>query len=280
MILVFGKNGQVGRKLERFNNVTALGRNELDFKNLDDIEIIIKEYCPSAVINAAAYTKVDQAENEEALAYTINRDAPKRIADVCSEIDIPLVHISTDYVFDGLGELDRKTDDITSPINVYGKSKLSGEHEIIQSGAAYCILRTSWIFSAYGKNFLKTMLRLSEENRTLNVVNDQIGGPTSASDIAIACINIATQLIDFPKKSGVYHFTGTPQVSWAEFAEEIFLQSNKNVIVNQISTTLHESIADRPLNSRLDCSKTEEVYGIKLPDWRISLSETLRELKI
>ena len=178
---------------------------------------VIRSFAPSAVINAAAYTDVENAEGNEDLATIINGDAPTAIACACAEMKIPFVHISSDYVFDGTGEKSWKPDDTTCPQNAYGRSKLVGEEGILKSGVTYAILRTSWIFSAHGKNFVKTMLDLSKTQKTLNIVADQVGGPTPARDIASACLMIANHLKNDPSKSGIYHYTGFPNVSWAKF---------------------------------------------------------------
>ncbi|MDB9810495.1 dTDP-4-dehydrorhamnose reductase, partial [Planktomarina temperata] len=216
MILVFGKTGQVANELQRLSGVTALGREDVDLSDPAACAVAIREHAPKAVINAAAYTAVDRAEEEEHLATVINGDAPAAMAKACAELGIPLVHISTDYVFNGTGNTPYRPDDATEPQNAYGRSKLAGEQGIRNSRAVYAILRTSWVVSAHGTNFVKTMLRLSETRDALNVVSDQIGGPTPARDIAAACLQIANQLIQDTTKSGIYHFSGAPDVSWAE----------------------------------------------------------------
>ena len=219
MILVFGKTGQVAKELLAYNDVLAIGRNEADLATPRVCEEAIKRYAPLTVINAAAFTAVDQAESQEGLAKTINGDAPGAMAKVCAALDIPLVHISTDYVFDGTGSKPWLVTDATSPQKSYGKSKLLGEEKIKLSGCTFAILRTSWVVSAHGNNFVKSMRRLCKTTDVLNIVDDQIGGPTCASDIARACITIANQLIDEPQKSGIYHYSGYPDVSWCEFDE-------------------------------------------------------------
>ena len=191
MILVFGKTGQVANELQRLSGVTALGREDVDLSDPAACAVAIREHAPKAVINAAAYTAVDRAEEEEHLATVINGDAPTAMAKACAELGIPLVHISTDYVFNGTGNTPYRPDDATEPQNAYGRSKLAGEIGIRNSRAVYAILRTSWVVSAHGTNFVKTMLRLSETRDALNVVSDQIGGPTPARDIAAACLQIA-----------------------------------------------------------------------------------------
>jgi dTDP-4-dehydrorhamnose reductase len=235
---------------------------------------------PRAVINAAAYTAVDKAEEDEELATIINGVTPTSIAQACAELQIPLVHISTDYVFEGSGEVPWKPGDTTAPQNAYGRSKLAGEEGILGSGATHAILRTSWVVSANGANFVKNMLRLSETRDTLSVVADQIGGPTPARDIAGACLMIAEQLQEDPLKSGTYHYSGAPNVSWADLASEIFTQAARSVTVTPITTAEYPTPAKRPLNSRMDCSTTNSTFGIQQPDWRTGLKEILKELKV
>ena len=280
MILVFGKTGQVAMELQRLGDVVALGRDRADLSDPAACADDIRAHGPRAVINAAAYTAVDHAEEEEALATIINGDAPTAMARVCVELGIPLVHISTDYVFDGTGERPWLPDDPTDPQNAYGRSKLTGEIGMRNSGAMHAILRTSWVVSAHGANFVKTMLRLSETRDALNIVADQIGGPTPARDIAAACLQMAEQLIADPPKSGTYHYSGAPDVSWADFASEIFEQAGKAITVTPIPTTDYPTPAKRPLNSRMDCDATEQIFGISCPDWRDGLNRILQDLKV
>ena len=280
MILVFGKTGQVATELQRVSGVMALGREDVDLLDPAACAAVIREHAPEVVINAAAYTAVDKAEDEEHLATVINGEAPTAMAKACAELGIPLVHISTDYVFNGLGNTPYRPEDATEPQNAYGRSKQAGEIGIRESGAVYAILRTSWVVSALGANFVKTMLRLSETRDALNVVSDQIGGPTPARDISSACLQIANQLIQDTTKSGTYHFSGAPDVSWAEFASKIFAQTGRTVRVNQILTAEYPTPAKRPLNSRMDCHSTEQVFGITRPNWQDGLNEILKDLKV
>ena len=280
MILVFGKTGQVATELQRVSGVMALGREDFDLSDPAACAAAIREHAPKAVINAAAYTAVDKAEDEEHLATVINGDAPTAMAKACAELGIPLVHISTDYVFNGRGNTPYRPEDATEPQNAYGRSKLVGEAGIRESGAVHAILRTSWVVSANGANFVITMLRLSETRDALNVVADQIGGPTPARDIAKACLQIANQLIQDTTKSGTYHFSGETDVSWAEFATEIFAQAGRTVTVTPISTAEYPTPAKRPLNSRMDCNSTEQVFGIKRPNWQDGLKEILKDLEV
>jgi dTDP-4-dehydrorhamnose reductase len=279
MILVFGKTGQVATELQSYKDVIALGRNEADLSNPTKCAEAIRHYKPRAVINAAAYTAVDKAESEEGLANTINGEAPSAIASACADLGIPLVHISTDYVFDGSGITPWLVTDTPNPKNAYGRSKLKGEQAIKASGCVHAILRTSWIVSSHGNNFVKTMRRLSETRDRITVVDDQIGGPSCARDIARTCISIAEQLIQDPSKSGVYHYSGQPNVSWCQFANAIFERMDCKTSANPIPTREYPTPALRPLNSRLDCEAIQDVFGIARPFWRDGLVEILRDLE-
>ena len=278
MILVFGKTGQVAKELRRARDVLALDRNLTDLSNPSSCYDAIKVHTPEAVINAAGYTNVDKAESEENLATIVNANSPKAMAQACETLKIPLVHLSTDYVFDGTGDQSWQPKDVPNPQNAYGRSKKIGEDCIRAVGPTHGILRTSWVISSHGNNFVKTMLNLSENRDTLSVVADQIGGPTPAKDIAKACLQIVEQLRQEPSKSGTYHFSGTEDVSWADFATEIFQQTGRSVNVLPIPTSEYPTPAVRPLNSRLNCSKTQEVFSIHRPDWRIGLNDILTEL--
>ena len=280
MILVFGKTGQVATELRRFSGVMALGRDDVDLLDPAACSAAIRKHAPIAVINAAAYTAVDRAEGEEYIATVINGDAPTAMAEACAALGIPLVHISTDYVFNGTGNMPYCPIDATEPQNAYGRSKLAGEIGIRESGTVYAILRTSWVVSAHGVNFVKTMLRLSKTLDALNVVGDQIGGPTPARDIAAACLQMAKQLIQDPSKSGTYHFSGAPDVSWAEFASEIFSQAGRLMTVTPISTVEYPTPAKRPLNSRMECLTTEKVFRLARPNWQVGLKEILKDLEV
>lgn len=279
MILVFGKTGQVATELQSHKDVITLGRDQADLSIPTTCAQAIKRYEPRAVINAAAYTAVDKAENEENLANTINGDAPGAMATACAEQDIPLVHLSTDYVFDGSGTASWSVTDTPNPQNAYGRSKLKGEQAIKASASTYAILRTSWVISAHGNNFIKTMRRLSETRARITVVDDQIGGPTCARDIAQTCISIAEQLIQDLSKSGIYHYSGQPNVSWCQFANAIFEQIECKTIASPIPTTEYPTPASRPKNSRLDCGVTQDTFGIARPFWRNGLEEILRDLE-
>lgn len=278
-ILVFGKTGQVARELQALAPVIALGREEANLAMPGACSAAIERLAPTAVINAAAYTAVDRAEDEEELAAQINGAAPAEMAIACAARDIPFVHLSTDYVLDGSGEAPWRPDDRVAPISAYGRSKLVGEQGVVRAGGRYAILRTSWVFSAHGQNFVKTMLRLGSERDQLRVVADQIGGPTPAASIAQACLTIADQLAEDPAKAGMYHFAGSPDTSWAEFARAIFARAGLACDVADIGTADYPTPARRPANSRLDCCATESVFGIKQPDWQDGLAVVLQELK-
>ena len=279
MILVFGQSGQVATELQSYKDVIALGRDQADLSVPTMCTEAIQRYKPRAVINAAAYTAVDKAESEENLANTINGDAPGAMAGTCADLGIPLVQISTDYVFDGSGATPWSVTDTPNPKNAYGRSKLKGEQAIKDSGCVYAILRTSWVVSAHGSNFVKTMRRLSETRDHIAVVDDQIGGPTCARDIAQTCLSIAEQLIQDQSKSGIYHYSGQPNVSWCQFANAIFEQMDCKTIASPIPTTEYPTPASRPLNSRLDCETIQKTFGITRPFWRDGLEEILRDLE-
>lgn len=277
-ILVFGKTGQLARELALLEGVTCLGRAQVDLSDPAACAEAIGHYAPVAVINAAAYTAVDRAEEEDALAQVVNGAAPAAMAQACAELDIPFVTVSTDYVFDGSGTIPWQPSDAVAPINAYGRSKLAGEEAVAAAGGRYAILRTSWVVSAHGHNFVKTMLRLGAERDHLSIVGDQIGAPTPARDIAAACLEMARQLRADRGKSGTYHLQGLPEVSWAGVAAEIFAQAGMTCEVTDIATSAYPTPAARPLNSRLDCTTLETVFNISQPDWRLGLRDILNDL--
>ena len=286
-VLVFGRSGQVARELARQGgHVTCLGRDQADLRDPQSCLAAIAGSAADVIINAAAYTAVDGAETDRETAELVNGIAPGVLAKAAVDQKIPFIHISTDYVFDGSGTDPWQPDDAPSPLGVYGVTKLAGERAVAAAGGAFVILRTSWVFSASGNNFVRTMLRLgaerSAQNLPLNIVADQVGGPTAAHDIAEACMTIARHLsganANAPDVSGIYHFSGGPDVSWAEFAREIFAQAKLDVTVTDIPTSAYPTHAQRPLNSRLGCSRTEDVFGLTRPDWRRSLHSVLNAL--
>ena len=279
-ILVFGKTGQVARELQALGGVTCLSRDNADLSQPQNCADAIRKHSPKGVINAAAYTAVDRAEDEATLAARVNGCAPAAMAAACAEMDLPFVHISTDYVFDGSGSEPWKPEHLTNPKNAYGLSKLIGENAVREAGGRYAILRTSWVFSSHGSNFVKSMLKLSENRQELNIVADQIGGPTPASAIAQTCLALLDQLANDASKVGTYHFSGAPDVSWKEFAETIFAQAGREIRVKGIPTSEYPTPATRPLNSRLDCTSLEQAFGIARPDWRRGLQNVLKDLEI
>ncbi|WP_299918803.1 dTDP-4-dehydrorhamnose reductase [uncultured Roseobacter sp.] len=278
-VLVFGKTGQVATELARFDGVTCLGRDQADLTDPGTCEAIIAETDADAVINAAAYTAVDKAEDDRDTAMIVNAMAPTAMAAAAAARDLPFVQISTDYVFEGGGTAPWQPEDETGPLGVYGQSKLGGERGVTGAGGRHAILRTSWVFSAHGNNFAKTMLRLGAERDSLSIVGDQIGGPTPARDIAAACMTMTQALKEDATKTGTYHFSGAPDVSWADFAREIFAQADLTVDVTDIPTADYPTPATRPLNSRLDCSTTAATFGIPRSDWRAGLTAVLADLK-
>lgn len=278
-LLVFGKSGQVATELARRlpSGVTArfLGRDEADLMHPAACAARIGD-C-DAVINAAAWTAVDKAEAEEAAATVVNGDAPAAMARVCAAVDLPFLHISTDYVFDGAGDRPFRPDDPTGPLGAYGRSKLAGEIGVRAAGGRHLILRTSWVVSAHGANFVKTMLRLGAERDRLTVVADQIGGPTPAAAIADALLSVARAMVS-GASGGTHHFSGAPETSWAGFAREIMARARLDCAIADIPTSAYPTPARRPANSRLDCSAFEAEFGISRPDWRAGLDDILREL--
>lgn len=269
----------MARELQAIAPVIALGREEADLATPGSCADAIALYAPTAVINAAAYTAVDRAEEEERPATQVNAAAPAEMSRACASRDIPFVHLSTDYVFDGSGETPWHPDDPVTPISAYGRSKRAGEQGVAAAGGRYAILRTSWVFSAHGQNFVKTMLRLGGERDQLRVVADQVGAPTPAAAIARACLTIANQLAEDRAKAGTYHFAGAPDASWADFARAIFAEAGLTCDVADIGTADYPTPARRPANSRLDCSSTGAVFGIGRPDWQAGLAAVLQELK-
>ena len=277
-ILVFGATGQVATELQRLApGAVFLGRDRADLSDPAACAAAIRALAPAAVINAAAWTAVDRAESEEAAATVVNGDAPAAMARECAALGIPFVHISTDYVFDGAGTAPFAPDHPTAPLGAYGRSKLAGEAGVRAAGGVHVILRTSWVFSAHGTNFLKTMLRLGRERASLTVVADQIGGPTPARAIAEACLTIARQLAEDPAKSGTYHFSGAPDASWADFAREIMARAGLACTITDIPTSAFPTPARRPANSRMDCSSLA-TFGLSRPDWKAAVTTALQDL--
>ena len=278
MILVFGKTGQVATELQAHApEAQFLSRTEADLSDPAACAAAIKALTPTAVINAAAYTAVDAAETEERLAQVINGNAPGAMAQACADLGIPLIHLSTDYVFDGAGQVPWKPGDPTVPLGVYGRTKLAGEEAIRATGCRHVILRTSWVFSAHGSNFVKTMLRLSESRNALSIVDDQIGGPTPAAAIAQSCLRLV-EALQGGQGGGTYHYAGSPAVSWKGFARETFAAAQRDVVVRGNPTSEYPTAATRPLNSRLDCTSLQADFGIGMPEWKPALTEVVKKL--
>ena len=289
-IVVTGREGQVVRALlERGAEngafeVMALGRPVLDLSRPEGIDAALRQARPDVIVSAAAYTAVDQAETDVAEAHAVNAEAPGRIAATAAALGVPVVQLSTDYVFDG-----RKTEpyletDPTGPASVYGRTKLAGERAVAAATGNHVILRTAWVYSPFGRNFVKTMLRLAESRDRVDVVDDQVGNPTSALDIAAGILSVAASLLDSDAASlrGTFHMTGTGAASWADFATEIFAASarhgGRSAIVGRIPSSAFPTPVRRPANSRLDCGKLERTYGIRLGDWRKAAAETVARL--
>ena len=289
-IVVTGREGQFVRSMvERGSSagheVIALGRPELDLAaDADPIVEAIGTARPDIVVSAAAYTAVDKAEEERKIAFAINERGAGAVARAAREAGVPLIHLSTDYVFDGSKAEPYVEDDATNPSGVYGASKLAGERAVAAEQPDSAILRTAWVYSPFGANFVKTMLRLAADRDSLGIVADQRGNPTSALDIADGVLAVASNLVgdrDLDYR-GIFHMTASGEASWAEFAEAIFEQSAKlggpSAAVKAISTADYPTPARRPANSRLDCARLERVHGVSLPQWRESLEKVVRRL--
>lgn len=278
-LLVFGRSGQLARELARLApEAHFLDRAAADLGNPAACAAAIRALRPAAVINAAAHTAVDRAESEPDLAHTVNATAPAAMARAAAELGVPFIHVSTDYVFDGSGSRPWREGDATGPLGVYGASKLAGEQGIAAAGGQWLVLRSSWVFSAHGVNFVKTMLRLGAEREELRVVADQHGGPTPAAAIAAACLRITDAMRADAGKTGIYHFSGAPDTSWASFAREIMAQAGLACRITDIATSDYPTPARRPANSRLDCAAILQDFGIARPDWQAGLAQILQEL--
>ncbi len=280
-LLVFGQTGQVARELIRRApagvTVVALGRDRADLSDPSTCALAVDRAGADAVINAAAWTAVDKAEAEEAEATVVNGDAPTAMARAAADRGVPFLHVSTDYVFYGAGDQPFAPDHPTAPLGAYGRSKLAGEVGVRAAGGRHVILRTSWVVSAHGTNFVKTMLRLGRERDALNVVADQIGGPTPAVAIADALFAIAQAMVA-GASGGTYHLAGAPDASWADLARAVMAAAGLGCRINDIPSSAYPTPARRPLNSRLDCTKLTRDFGIDRPDWRAGLDDILREL--
>ena len=274
MYLITGCNGQLGTELKKLlPNAICADVDTLDITDAVAVNKFVNENNIDLIINCAAYTAVDRAESDIDLAKKINTDGPKNLA----QSGAKLIHISTDYVFDGTGHIPYTPDDETNPTSVYGKTKRDGELAVIENSECYIIIRTAWLYSVYGNNFVKTMRRLGAERNEINVVSDQIGTPTYASDLAAAIVKIIPQMTR--ENSGIYHFTNMGVCSWYDFAIEIMELSDITCMVNPIKTSQYPTPATRPSYSVLDKSKITETFGIKIPHWRDGLKRCINELR-
>ena len=290
-ILLTGKDGQVGfalhKKLASLGEVIATNRHELDLGNPEAIKTFIDKIQPDIIINAAAYTEVDKAESEKLLAHQINAVAPQVLADKASELNIPIIHFSTDYVFDGLKHEPYLETDQANPQSVYGQSKWEGE-EAIRHHKKHVILRTSWVYGSHGQNFLKTILKLAQEKSSLNVVSDQMGTPTSSELLANVTYNIVKTILKNTnfKDFGTYHVTPMGDTDWFHYAcfivDEAMRLGLKTTMTSKdikpISSDLYPILAKRPTNSRLDTSKIKKTFMLELPHWEEEVKKVLKEI--
>ena len=277
-VLVTGSKGQLGYdviRLLRLDNIESLGidRNEVDITNQEMIEEFILSYKPSVVIHCAAYTAVDKAEDEKEVCHTINVLGTRYIAEACKKVNAKMVYISTDYVFDGDGEIPFEVTDKPNPINYYGKSKFEGELEVQRILNSHFIVRVSWVFGINGNNFVKTMLKLAKERDEISVVADQIGSPTYTYDLA----GFLIQMIK-TEKYGIYHATNDGYCSWYDFACEIFIQAGINIKVNPINTAAYPTKAKRPGNSKMSKARMHENFSFRFPTWQRALEVFINEL--
>jgi len=289
-ILVTGKNGQLGRSIhkvvgnnEQTNKFVFVGREELDLSNRDNINSYFDNNDRfDIIINCAAYTAVDKAEEEQELANQVNHLAVKRLAQIAKNQQAKLIHISTDYVFDGESDKPYTEADETNPINVYGRTKLAGEQAlqaVMPTDAI--IIRASWVYSEYGNNFVKTMLRLGKEREELNVVSDQIGSPTYATDLANAILDIMKNKAfkEVGQETQVYHYSNDGEISWYEFAKEIFKMAKADCKANPITTEQYSTPAKRPKNTLMNKDKITETFSVNIADWKESLNTCMISLK-
>lgn len=289
-IAVTGREGQVVSSLLKRgaaegHEIIAIGRPDLDLAQPDTIGPALAAARPDVIVSSAAYTAVDRAESESHLAYAINSQGAGMVAEAAWTLGVPLVHISTDYVFSGTGNRPYIETDATGPAGVYGASKLAGEVAVLEAyGENSAVLRTAWVYSQFGSNFVKTMLRLASERDEVGVVADQFGNPTSALEIASGILRVAQNLAgnsDKPMR-GIFHMTAAGEASWADFAEAIFAASQSHngpsARVRRITTAEYPTPAVRPINSRLDCSHIRDIHGVVLPDWRKSTDDIVARL--
>ncbi|WLD22542.1 dTDP-4-dehydrorhamnose reductase [Flavobacterium dauae] len=280
-LLITGRHGQLGSELfdlkEKYPQfkMVFVDREEMDLSNPDQIIQVLNVEKPDLIVSAGAYTAVDKAESDQELCNTVNHIAVKTIGEWAAKNNAKVIHISTDYVFDGNSETPLKETDLPSPINVYGATKLKGELALQESGAAYVIIRTAWVYSTYGANFVKTMMRLMSEREEISVVADQIGTPTYARDLARAIMTIVS-VPEFIQ--GIYHYSNEGKISWYDFATAIKELKGFSTKINAINSDAFPTPAKRPNFSLLDKSKIKLVYGVVVPDWKKSLEEMMRSL--
>lgn len=284
-ILVTGGTGQLASALAAAVGVVRVGRPDFDFDRPETVEAAFRAAAPRLVVNAAAYTAVDAAETDADAAYRVNRDGPALLARLCAQADIPLIHVSTDYVFDGTKTDPYVETDPVAPQGVYGASKLAGENAVMDSGARAIILRTAWVYAATGKNFVRTMLTVGKTRPRLTVVGDQHGCPTTAADLADAILAIIARIDATgwePAYRGVFHAAGTGATTWYGLAVATFEEAGRHGAnvpeVAPILTADWPTPAKRPANSRLDCTRLHDVFGVRLPHWRDSLTKTVNEI--
>lgn len=284
-IVIIGKHGQVSHYLQKAlkdYQLIVLDRQQLDLCDTDKIVPVLQQYKADLIINPAAYTAVDQAEQDVDEAYAINRDAVGEIARFCADSNTSLIHYSTDYVFNGDTDTPYTESSATSPNGIYGKSKLAGEQAVLNSGARALILRTSWVYSNQGKNFYKTMLSLAESRDELSVVNDQAGAPTYAGSIAAVTASLVEIIVQQDgikeQQSGIYHFTCAGQTTWFDFAKALFIAKNLKIKVNPIPSSEFPTPVKRPAFSVLDNSLLQSTFGVNLPDWQLALEQCASEL--
>ena len=286
-ILVTGRNGQVAQSMLHSTQdgveIVALGRPELDITDKISIEKAVQVYKPDIVVNAAAYTAVDKAETEIQEAFSVNRDGARNVAEIARDNGLPIIHISTDYVFNGQNENGYKEDDAPGPLNVYGLSKLEGEWSVMEANPNHIILRTAWVYSRFGNNFVKTMIRLAQTHDEINVVCDQWGTPTSADFIADNIIAISKQVTGkIPPQNwrGIFHLVPDGKTNWADFARKIFnsttTANERNVVVHSISSKEYKTACVRPANSLLNNIKTKTCFSLKFQTWDIYFKEQIR----
>jgi dTDP-4-dehydrorhamnose reductase len=290
-ILVAGKTGQLARCLadeahRRGVALVTLGRPELDLTRTESLEEAVATLAPRAIVNAAAYTAVDKAEAEPTLAMAVNRDGAGALAAAAAQLGVPFIHVSTDYVFDGCKDAPYREQDAPCPIGAYGRSKLEGEAAVRAACPDGVILRTSWVYSPFGQNFVASMLRLAATREKVQVVDDQHGAPTAAPDLAAAILDLAERLTarrdDDRDTGGIYHLAGAGETTWYGFAEAILAgwarRGHRVPMLEPITTAQYPTPARRPANSRLDCGKIARVFGLRLPAWQSSLERCLDEL--